>query len=88
MKKILVLLLLIIYPANAEKVTATGKYKHLGDKTKNQSCKIAEELMNQRPLLENSVKLRQNPNVVFEWISRAEIFENNGITPYQNTIIF
>ena len=43
MKKILVLLLLIIYPANAEIVTATGKYKHLGDKTKNQSCKIAEE---------------------------------------------
>ena len=43
MKKILVLLLLLMYPANAEIVTATGKYKHLGDKTKNQSCKIAEE---------------------------------------------
>ena len=53
MKKILVLLLLIIYPANAEIVTATGKYKHLGDKTKNQSCKIAEEKAKKMQLLKH-----------------------------------
>ena len=43
MKKIIFLIFILTFDANAEIVTAIGKHKHLGDKTKIQSCKIAEE---------------------------------------------
>ena len=35
--------IILTFDTNAEIVTAIGKHKHLGDKTKIQSCKIAEE---------------------------------------------
>ena len=41
MKKILFLLIFLIVPANAEIVTSTGKHKHLGEISANESCKIA-----------------------------------------------
>lgn len=34
-----------------------------------------EHLMDRRPLLLNSVLLRQNPHNVHEWLNRVEIFE-------------
>ena len=34
-----------------------------------------EHLMKRRPLLLNSVLLRQNPHNVFEWLKRVEIFD-------------
>ena len=43
---------------------------------------LAADLIEQRPLLVNSVLLRQNPHVVFEWLKRAEIMKekmNSGI---------
>ena len=43
MKKIILILILFSFPIKAEIISATGKHKHLGDKTKIQSCKIAEE---------------------------------------------
>lgn len=43
MKKIILILILFSFPLKAEIITATGKHKHLGDKTKIQSCRIAEE---------------------------------------------
>ena len=51
MKKILVLLLLIIYPANAEIVTATGKHKHLGNFSVDDSCKIASNRANKNAII-------------------------------------
>ena len=43
MKKIILILILFSFPLKAEIISATGKHKHLGDKTKIQSCRIAEE---------------------------------------------
>ena len=43
MKKIILILILFTFPLKAEIISATGKHKHLGDKTKIQSCRIAEE---------------------------------------------
>jgi pre-mRNA-splicing factor SYF1 len=34
-----------------------------------------EHLMNRRPLLVNSVLLRQNPHNVHEWLNRVHIYE-------------
>lgn len=34
-----------------------------------------EELMNRRPLLLNSVLLRQNPHNVHEWLKRVQLYE-------------
>ncbi len=42
-KIILISFFICALPVNAEIVKATGTYKHLGDKTKNESCKIALE---------------------------------------------
>lgn len=36
-----------------------------------------EHLMDRRPLLLNSVLLRQNPHNVHEWLNRVEIYESN-----------
>lgn len=38
-----------------------------------------EYLMNRRPLLLNSVLLRQNPHNVHEWLNRIEIFEGHPL---------
>ena len=35
-----------------------------------------EHLMNRRPLLLNSVLLRQNPHNVHEWLNRVQIYES------------
>ena len=43
MRIFLLLLFFISSSAGAEIVKATGTYKHMGDKTKNESCKIALE---------------------------------------------
>ena len=43
MKKILFLLIFLTIPVNAEIVTSTGKHKHLGEISANDSCKIAIE---------------------------------------------
>ena len=43
MKKIIFLIFILTFDTNTEIDTAIGKHKHLGDKTKIQSCKIAEE---------------------------------------------
>ena len=40
--KIILFFFILSLPLNAEIVTESGKHKHLGDKTKNESCKIAE----------------------------------------------
>ncbi|VEL25579.1 unnamed protein product [Protopolystoma xenopodis] len=37
-----------------------------------------ESLMNKRPLLLNSVLLRQNPHNVSDWLKRVELLENEG----------
>uniref|UniRef100_A0A183CDC4 Pre-mRNA-splicing factor SYF1 n=1 Tax=Globodera pallida TaxID=36090 RepID=A0A183CDC4_GLOPA len=37
-----------------------------------------EHLMNRRPLLLNSVLLRQNPHNVHEWLNRAQIYEGDA----------
>lgn len=39
---------------------------------------VLEDLIDQRPLLLSSVLLRQNPNVVQEWIKRCQIFEERN----------
>lgn len=36
-----------------------------------------EHLMERRPLLLNSVLLRQNPHNVHEWLNRVQIYENS-----------
>lgn len=36
-----------------------------------------EHLMNRRPLLLNSVLLRQNPHNVYEWLNRVQIYEGD-----------
>lgn len=36
-----------------------------------------EHLMERRPLLLNSVLLRQNPHSVHEWLNRVQIYENS-----------
>jgi len=36
-----------------------------------------EHLMNRRPLLLNSVLLRQNPHNVHEWLNRVQIYEGD-----------
>ena len=35
-----------------------------------------EHLLERRPLLLNSVLLRQNPHNCHEWLSRVELYEN------------
>ncbi|CAD7932214.1 unnamed protein product [Amoebophrya sp. A25] len=42
---------------------------------------ILEDLMDKRPLLLSSVLLRQNPNVVAEWIKRVEIYRDRNNLP-------
>ena len=39
---------------------------------------LASDLIEQRPLLVNSVLLRQNPHVVFEWLKRTDIVKEKG----------
>ena len=41
------------FPLKAEIISATGKHKHLGDKTKNQSCKIAEEKAKKKAIIQS-----------------------------------
>ena len=55
MKKIIFLLILFIYPASAEIVNSSGKHKHLGDKTKIQSCKIALERAKKNAIIQSSL---------------------------------
>ena len=50
-----------------------------------------EHLLNRRPLLLNSVMLRQNPNNVEEWHKRAKIYEDAGdlakvVTTYTDAV--
>ena len=42
-KKLILIFLLIITPLKAEIVTEKGKHRHVGNISKNQSCKIAEQ---------------------------------------------
>ena len=42
-KKLIVIFLLLAIPLKAEIVTETGKHRHVGNISKNQSCKIAEQ---------------------------------------------
>ena len=53
MKKIIIILILFSFPLKAEIISATGKHKHLGDKTKNQSCKIAEEKAKKKAIIQS-----------------------------------
>ena len=53
MKKIILILILFSFPLKAEIISATGKHKHLGDKTKNQSCKIAEEKAKKKAIIQS-----------------------------------
>ena len=53
MKKILLLFLFFTLNVNAEIITAKGKHKHIGDKTKIQSCKIAEEKAKKNAIVES-----------------------------------
>ena len=53
MKKIILLFFLFIVPAKADLVVAKAKHKHLGDKTKNQSCKIAEEKAKKKAIIQS-----------------------------------
>ena len=43
MKKLILFFLIFIFPLKAEIVTETGKHRHVGNVSKNQSCKIAEQ---------------------------------------------
>ncbi len=43
MKKFILIFLIFTFPLKAEIVTEIGKHKHLGNYTKEQSCKIARE---------------------------------------------
>jgi len=43
MKKFILFFLIFTFPLNAEIVTETGKHRHVGNISKNQSCKIAEQ---------------------------------------------
>jgi len=52
MKKILILILLFIFPANAEWVEVTEKHKHLGNFSVNESCNIAIEKAQKKALRE------------------------------------
>ncbi|KAI3420993.1 hypothetical protein GPALN_014620 [Globodera pallida] len=48
-----------------------------------------EHLMNRRPLLLNSVLLRQNPHNVHEWLNRAQIYEGdpeNQIATFEEAV--
>ena len=38
-----------------------------------------ENLMDRRPLLLNSVLLRQNPHNVHEWLKRVELFKGKNV---------
>ena len=55
MKKIIILFLFLFFNlnVNAEIITAKGKHKHIGDKTKIQSCKIAEEKAKKNAIVES-----------------------------------
>ena len=52
MKKILILILLFIFPANAEWVEVSEKHIHLGNFSVNESCKIATTKAQQKALRE------------------------------------
>lgn len=52
MKKILILILLFIFPANAEWIEVTEKHKHLGNFSVNESCNIAIEKAQKKALRE------------------------------------
>jgi len=52
MKKILILILLFIFPANAEWVEVSEKHKHLGNFSVNESCNIAIEKAQKKALRE------------------------------------
>ena len=82
MKKILVLLLLIIYPANAEIVTATGKYKHLGDKTKIQSCKIALERAKKNAIIQSSLGQTVSSEVISSILSIIYFISHKSFCPF------
>lgn len=60
MKKILILILLFIFPANAEWIEVTEKHKHLGNFSVNESCNIAIEKA-QKKLLEKLWELKYPP---------------------------
>ena len=53
MKNFILICLIFIFPLRAEIVTETGKHKHLGNYTKEQSCKIAREKAEKNALIKS-----------------------------------
>ena len=61
MKKLLILILLFTFPANAEWITVSEKHRHLGNFSVNESCKIAIEKAKKKALMETlGVKVSSN----------------------------
>ncbi|KRX92669.1 Pre-mRNA-splicing factor SYF1 [Trichinella pseudospiralis] len=62
-----------------ELINAELEAQHKSDSNFNIDLLMArfENLMDRRPLLINSVLLRQNPHNVYEWLKRAELCKNN-----------
>ena len=52
MKKILLLLIFLIVPANADLVTVSGKHKHIGDYSPIDSCNIAIEKAKKKAMMQ------------------------------------
>jgi hypothetical protein len=53
MKKFILIFLIFTFPLKAEIVTEIGKHKHLGNYTKEQSCKIAREKAEKNALIKS-----------------------------------
>ena len=63
MKKLLLLFLFITFSLRAEIIIETGKHRHVGDISNNQSCKIAEQKAKKNAIIK-SIGQTVSSNVV------------------------
>ena len=94
-KKLILIFLLIITPIKAEIVTEKGKHRHVGNISKNQSCKIAEQKAKKNAIIKSigqtiSSDVVSNCSEVdgeFECErNQLSLFELNGVITFSKRI--
>ena len=95
MKKLIIFFLIFTLPLKAEIVTETGKHRHVGNISKNQSCRIAEQKAKKNAIIK-SIGQTISSNVVsncsevdgeFECErNQLSLFELNGVITFSKKI--